>query len=76
MVLRLPPTGDAHPDNPGEAVLNPSQVVQIEQKIDDGTPNTGRVIADDAADSCWDTTTLIYNELERQGTCLTAFRIR
>jgi prepilin-type N-terminal cleavage/methylation domain-containing protein len=76
VILRLPPTGDAHPNNLGEAVLNPGQYAMIERKIDDEIPNDGRVISDNAGNLCWDGPTGVIQESEKQTICLTGFKIK
>lgn len=73
-VLRLNPTGDPHPNNPGDAVLSPLLLSMIERDFDDNVPNRGQIIADNAADTCWVIATGQYNITETAGTCITAFR--
>lgn len=72
-ILRVPPTGDPHPTNLGGGVLAPIQVQYLDKKMDNGVPNLGNVIADDAANQCWNTGTLRYANTQ-QGICITAFK--
>jgi prepilin-type N-terminal cleavage/methylation domain-containing protein len=73
-VLRLNPTGDPHPNSPGDAVLSPLLLSTIERDFDDNVPNRGEIIADNASDTCWEIATGQYQINQTAGTCITAFR--
>jgi len=74
LMLRLTPTGDPHPSAPGQAVLSPIQVQALEAQLDDGLPNTGYIVTDDAGGRCWNSTTTQYVG-GNDGTCIMAYRV-
>lgn len=73
-VLRFPPTGSAHVLAAGNAVLTPAVAARLESEYDDNSPNSGAIIADDAAGLCWDTVTGRYIAGSEEAACLIAFR--
>lgn len=73
-ILRLSPTGDPHPSTAGSQVLSPKLLARLDRQFDDANPNTGTIMADDAANQCWDTASHEYVEASDNKICLTAFK--
>lgn len=72
MMLKPFAVGDPHPVATSAGWITPNILSRIDTMMDDGIPNTGSVIADDAL-GCWNSATGRYASSDAQ-ICISAFK--